>query len=337
MKFPAYVPAGARAYITRTLEGNPKPGWKGILAIIAEFKRDKVDGYPLDVLEREAACMKRFAHDERMQEVYGALAKVFTADKQYADFLRLAEHVSQVDFNDYRDRVKQVEALAPKIAEAAETLRTLLVDAGSAGAGIGYCPDEFFSIRALLEVTDSAGRNLHIWRGTRDCITGRSMAHAGGSNEASIDLADKQVALAYTEDEAEEAGNTPALAVRIVPVEHVDVTPEQEARNMLGYAWEKAPDLPQLLTTVADAARKWRAEPGKAISAAIASRKRNRAKEYVRAFARALREQAGIDTEGAIVAAIAEISNIALNSEDVALTADDVRKALALRLAEDSN
>jgi hypothetical protein len=309
MDFPAYVPAGARAHISWTLEGGGER-WQGVNALVAEYRQSYVSPENLASVEGEQTCVLRFAHDDRMRAVYNELQKVFTSDDQYADFLRSA-YAADLDFERYRQRVKQAKRLAPKIAEAASALACLLKQAGDVGGG--KAPSEFYCIRTLLNATDNHeldDHNLHMWRALRKSITGERREVSPGPQDLLP------------------VGPMKFVLVPVKPGE-AKIDPEEQARNTLFYAWENAPDLVAILGTVEAAARNWIPQEGGAIGAAISTRQRSQVSEYVRAFAKLLRQHMpSLEFSAPIVAAMAGVADVVLNDANNVVTADAVSKAL---------
>lgn len=332
MQFPNYVPEGARAYIRRTLEGNGQH-WKGVNAFITEYRADGIGGYPLHVLEHERDCLNRFAHDLRMKNAYAELQKTFTTSEQYSDFLSAAWQ-AHIDYGPYRDRLKQAKEIAPKVAAAARELSSLLNQLATTHT---MPPNELYSIRDLLDATDNNelyGYNFHMWRSVRESITGTKQKPLNADKlSQEVDLTPQKVIVHHEGENIDESiKNDPnTLIVTIRSFESDDskaaIDPEIQTRNMLGYAWEKAPDLPAILEVVAHAADDWAPQETGAIGAAVSNRQRNRRAEYVRAFASILRQRRGIDVKGSLVAAIAATTDVVLNLETTT-SADNVRKAL---------
>lgn len=308
MDFPAYVPVGARAHISWTLEGNGKQ-WRGVNALVAEYREIHTSTDALISLEQEQACVLRFARDIRMGNVYAQLREVFTADAQYADFLRSAWQ-ADMDYGRFRDRVKMARSLAPEIAEAARKLAKLLAQAGEVGGG--NAPTEFYSIRSLLDATDNLrldGHDLYMWRAVRARITGQRPEVSTGAHQLQ---------------------SMEPMKIVLVPAKpgEVKIDPEEQARNMLFYAWEKAPDLVAIMGTVEAAANNWIPQEGGAIGAAIASRKHNKAAEYLRAFAEHLMESLHLELAGPIVAAMAGTANVVLNDPGADISTDAARAVI---------
>lgn len=334
MNFPAYVPTGARDYIRRTLEGGTDGDhWKGINAFVAEYRADGIQDSDdaLQGLLKEQACLQRFAHDSRMRDAYTALQVVFTTDAEYAGFLRCAEAAS-LDFAPWRESIKTANAVKSGIANKARELASLIEQAGKEGHG--YAPAEFFSVCTLLAETEADGHNRHIWPSVRGTITGeqRELPPVDQA-EAAGDEIPRAVKVVWSDEECDEARQVDqdALLIRVVPMEgggKVERDPEQKAREMLRYAWEKAPDLPALLETVAQAATHWTPGVGGAIGAAIASRQKNRATEYLRAFDKSLRENGIAYRSAGFRKAMACVANVVLNDPDMDVSADAVRKAI---------
>lgn len=339
MNFPSYVPAGARAHITRTLEGDGQ-NWRGVNAFVTEYQNKGVEGDALEGLKREQACMLRFAHDPRMRDVYARLQTVFTNDEQYADFLRSAWE-ADMNFSPFRKRVKQAKELAPKIAEAARELASLLKQAGEVGGGVA--PGKFFSVRVLLDATDNHehdGRDFDIWQIVRKTVTARRPERPDTASPATNTAAEgeNKPVIIVSEEDAEEAerNNPDAQIIVLRGTAKGDIDPEEQAREWLGYAWGKAPPLSAILGTVAQAADDWRPQESGAIGAAISSRKQNPVTEYLRAFADLLRDKLQIALDSHIIAAIAFTANVVLTDPNIDISADGARKAVTLRPVEDS-
>jgi hypothetical protein len=311
MKFPAYIPAAVREYVTKLIEGD---SWEpvGLQESLAHAERrlaeidEKIqscirwgkDDY-LPGLEKERAealahrdslagdidCLRRLVQDERMREAYAILTREFTDDRQWRNFI-YAAWAARADFAKYRDRLKRAAELADEVAQKAETLAKLIRQFSATGIN---GPSEFYSIPELLRQTDNhelEGHNLHMWRSMRRHIL----------------------------------GDPPEWDEKLV---------DEEARNMLRYAWGTAPEVSELLETLASAARAFKPSAPGMIGAAIKSRKRSPKTEYLRAFGNLLTEEHGIALTTPIVKATAITATVVINLPDVDLTSDDVRKALA--------
>ncbi len=332
MQFADHVPEEARAYIRRTLDGDDSH-WKGVTAFIAEYRATGVKGFPLQVLERERDCLHRFAHDLRMKDAYAELQKTLTTSKQYADFLSAAWQ-ADMDYGPYRDRLKKAKDIAPKVAAAARELSSLLNELATTHT---MPPNELYSIRDLLDATDNDalyGHNFHMWRSVRESITGTKRKSLNADKlSQEVDLTPKNVIVLHEGEDIDESvkndPNTLIVLIRSFTAGDSEAAtdPEIQTRNMLGYAWEKAPDLPAILDVVAHAADDWEPQETGPVGAAVSNRQRNRRNEFVRAFASILRRRMGIDIKGSLVAAVAATTDVVLNL-DTTTSADSVRKAL---------
>ncbi|MBK6744293.1 MAG: hypothetical protein IPG66_15535 [Hydrogenophilales bacterium] len=337
MDFPAHVPAAVRAHITTLIEGDSwEPmGWAESLASaerqLAEIegqiescirwgKDDYLPGLRKDRagavahrdgLAAEVDCLRRLAHDARMADAFALLTREFTDDRQWRNFT-YAAWAARVDFAKYRDRLKRAAELKGEIADAAETLAKLIRQFSETGIS---GPGEFYSIPELLRQTDNhemQGHNLHMWRSMRQHVLG--------------DLPKRDA------PETKPAGGEPMPPVEIVIVpmgEKAEIDPEEEARNMLRYAWGTAPDFSALLGTMANAARSFKPSESGMIGAAIESRQRSAKTEYLRAFGNLLTDVHGFALTTPIMQAMAIVANVVINLPDVDVTYDDVRKALA--------
>jgi len=158
------------------------------------------------------------------------LETVFAADDQYAAFLRSAWG-AHIDFAPFRERVKKAKELAPKTSKAARELAALLNEAGKVGGGVA--PDEFYSVRTLLAMTDNHemdGGNLLIWRSVRSAITGESRKFPPADQAEYEAATTPRQAIIVSEDDAEEAkqNNPHALIIAISGVGPSDVERNQE-------------------------------------------------------------------------------------------------------------
>jgi hypothetical protein len=313
MKFPAYVPAAVRAYVTALIEGDSGVplGWQGTLAhaerrlaeidekIQSCIRWGKDDCLPglrkeraealahRDSLAGDIDCLRRLVQDERMREAYAILTREFTDDRQWRNFI-YAAWAARVDFAKYRDRLKEAKELAAEIAQAAETLAKLIRQFSATGVNR---PSELYSVPELLRQTDNhemEGHNLYMWRSMRRYVL----------------------------------GDPPEWGVQ-------DEKPaEEEARNMLRYAWGTAPEFSALLETLASAARAFRPSAPGMFGAAIKSRQHNPKTEYLRAFGNLLTDVHGFTLTPPIMRAMAVAATVVINLPDVDVTYDDVRKAL---------
>lgn len=351
MDFPAYVPAAVRAHITRLIEGDSwePQGWRASLAWAASLanaeeslsrieraietylRRGEDDYLPSlriqkaealahrDRLAGDVDCLRRLAHDARMRDAFALLTREFTDDKQWRNFI-YAAWAARVDFAKYRDRLKQAAELKGDIADAAETLAKLIRQFSETGIN---GPGEFYSIPELLRQTDNhemQGHNLAMWRSMRRHVLG--------------DLPRQDIPEAKPVEESGEPPTVEIVRVFLVPEEKAEIDPEEEALNMLRYAWGTAPDFSALLGTMANAARSFKPSESGMIGAAIESRQRSAKTEYLRAFGNLLTDVHGFALTTPIMQAMAFVANVVINLPDVDVTYDDVRKALAKLGAE---
>lgn len=340
MDFQAYVPAAVRAHITTLIEGDSwePQGWAASLenaeetlsridrAIETYIRRGEDDCLPSLRIQRAEAlahrdrlagdvdCLRRLAHDARMTDAFALLTREFTDDKQWRNFT-YAAWAARVDFAKYRDRLKRAAELRGEIADAAETLAKLIRQFSETGIN---GPGEFYSIPELLRQTDNhemQGHNLQMWRSMRQHVLG--------------DLPRRDVPEMRPAEESSEPPTVEIVRVFLAPEEKAEIDPKEEARNMLRYAWGTAPDFSELLDTVAKAGRAFKPSESGMIGAAIESRQKSPKTEYLRAFGNLLTDVHNFALTTPIMQAMAIVANVVINSPDVDVTYDDVRKALA--------
>jgi hypothetical protein len=248
-----------------------------------------------------------------MRDAFALLTREFIDDQQWRSFT-YAAWAARVDFAKYRDRLKRATELKSEIAEAAETLAKLIRQFSETGIN---GPGEFYSIPELLRQTDNyemQGHNLHMWRSMRQHVLGELPKR---------DIPEKRP--------PGESGDTmPPIEIVFVPMtEKAETDPKEEARNMLCYAWGTAPEFSVLLDTVAKAGWAFKPSESGMIGAAIESRQKSQKTEYLRAFGNLLIDVHGFALSTPIMKAMAIVANVVINSPDVDVTYDDVRKTLA--------
>lgn len=338
MKFPAYVPAAVRELLTHYLDGERGgdiPGYVGLAAradaeckeieraIEARVSRGEAEylsGLRRQLTEAQARhkrlssdvdCLRRFASDARMRDAYALLAQEFTDDEQWRGFI-LAGWAALIDYGPYREKLKQAGELKAEIGEVAAKLAALLLKFADTGI---VAPDEFFSVAALLRNTDNyemSGHNLHMWRLMRGRLLGDRPDREGNAGPLSVPMEGQGISV---------------LIAPVAPGGDAKISPEERQRDELTYLWTLAPGLPSILQTVADAARNFTPLESGMIGAAIAGRQRNVKTEYIRAFAKML-DRNRVTVTGNAMKAMAIVASVAINTPDVDVSYDDVRKAL---------
>jgi len=329
MDFPPYVPNAVRVSMARMLEG--RDSWQAALesanATLTCLEQRRADDPHDDALRIEHAesvahrdhlaaevtCLQRLVHDARMRPAYARLVGALNADKQLSGFIDAA-WAARMDYGKHRDRMKAADDLAREVAAAAGVLADLLRKAESFAGPM--LPSEFFGIRSLLKNTehDREDRDFHMWPGMRRYILGERDPRSTSADES----------LQLPDDEAPRK-----IEIRFVaPGEADALSPEEEQRNMLCYAWGTAPSMARIIATMQREALAYVPAESGAIGAALASRKRNRKTEYLRAFDALLSDVHHIDRTAEVINAMAITASVVLNDPDDAVTPGDVRSAL---------
>ena len=114
----------------------------------------------------------------------------------------------------------------------------------------------------------------------------------------------------------------------VSPGDSVKIDPDEERINTLIYAWNTAPDLADLLDTVAKDGRNFKPSETGMIEAAINSRQKNTKTEYLRAFGYSWHTVKNNELTPSIMHAIAITADVVLNLPDCSVTYDDARKTL---------
>jgi hypothetical protein len=329
MQFPSYVPAAVRKKISRYLEGESDrdiPGYIQLLAcagshlcelsraIQSRKDRGEIEYLPnlhkqmadavqrRDGLARDVDILKRLANDPRMREAFRLLNDEFTNGNQFEGFI-FSAWVARADYANYRDRLKRAGELKGEIAKTARALAVLIRRFANTGVD---GPDEFWSIPALLRRTDS---DDVLWRPLRRQLLGDRPESAGEPGASDVD-------------------NAPTIEVRFVAQDdRVKVDHQQQALDTTRYIWHLSPPLPALLESVATAARSFTPRESGMIAAALISRQRSNKTEYLRAFANRLIDS-GIAVTTPVMHAMVPAANVVINSSELDVSYDDVRKAL---------
>lgn len=118
----------------------------------------------------------------------------------------------------------------------------------------------------------------------------------------------------------------------------IDTDPSEEPSDLFLCTYKLAPDVSAVIKTLSLTAKNFIPKQSKAIDAAICSRKSNAKTEYLRAFASILMNWRRMTITAGIMNAMAVTATVVINSPDVDVTYDDVRKALSalINRSEDS-
>jgi hypothetical protein len=265
-----------------------------------------------DFLAAELECLRRLGSDPRMRDAFALLTAEFNVDQEWRSFI-YAAWAARMDFKKHRDRLKRAAELSGDIADAAKALANLIREFSEIGLN---GPDEFYSVSELLRQTDNhemKGYNLHTWRSKRRHILGELPIRDLTETKPDIERGDLESLAEIVSTQMREGGK---------------IAPEEEARNMLLYAWGTAPEFPALLDTVAKASLAFSPRESGMIGAAIDSQKHSPKTEYIRAFGSLLTESHGFALSLPILKAMKIVVNVVINQPDVDVTDDDVRKAL---------
>ncbi|WP_326536855.1 hypothetical protein [Pseudorhodoferax sp.] len=332
MDFPSYVPNAVRELIDAYLEGDSAHNWAdfGWREALAKSERElrRLEGLLQSIKDLEGlnnvrveyakesanargigenvASLERLALRPEMQAAYARLVGALGTDTELKAFIRAAWG-AHMNYGTFRDRLKEAAEIARKVADAAGALHELLQKAEGFGT---YLPGEFFGIRSLLRNTDHDpdDRNHYMWQRLRHVVLG-----------------DRP-------DPLPQDTNVVPLRVEVVLVSALDATPldpEEQARNMLDYAWGTAPDVRHIVATMQRAAQECVPTETGTIGAALSRQKSNRKTEYLRGFASLLRNEHSIKLTADIMNAMAVTATVVLNDPDTVVTYDDVRKAVA--------
>lgn len=305
LKFPPYVPQQVREYVAGLFEA---PG----------------------LHPEHAGVLRRLTGaDPRMRDAWARLAHIARTDEDYVLFV-LSAWWARDDYGEWRERTRQAGELARRIAETARELAGLLRQIEQTHTRL---PHEFTSLQALLWRSPSAQGGPYdlIWSRVRQEICGPAWLNED------IPPADGPPAELLEIDDRLREGETPTIRWRD---ENDDdsMSGEQKRKEQrqleLSYAWEKAPDVRQVLITLARAAENYTPHPGaNYLAAATAAQKPNTVTEYIRGFARLLLEN-GLKVTPPMRTIMALAGAVVLELED--LTPETVRKALSGRFQPDS-
>lgn len=301
MKFPDYVPPAVQEYIAILLEGqHGNPGWLAV--------KDK-PGH--EYIAEIVAFLQRFEKpDEVIQEMFHHLEDAKLSEADLKQFMNAA-WVANPDHKKYRDAIRKADKLRLDIAKSAEALSRQLNEI--LRLPLTDTPMTFYSLPALLRSTDNRD-DPAMWPLMRPYVLGEPIEQSGEATAPAV---------------ADEVTVTVDRSVKVTICE-ANPDPAHNVWPDLRYAWGIAPDLPQLLETVAKAARDYEPRFYGRIGDAIAKQKPSPKTEYIRAL-RSMLKDARIDETPAVRNAIACVTTVALNDPDMVASYDDVRQALGLK------
>lgn len=338
MNFKSFVPPPARRYIEETMRGSSdNDGLEKILAnanqriseISVSFQKklqndgilnsddlknkSMAEAYR-DQCAGDIAFLQRLGSDLRMETAYQELEGVFTAENEWRRFLHSCWG-ARIDFHKYRKRIKSATYLSKEIAEQAEALALKIreLDQGITD----NMPLELHSIQALLRETDNhsvSDRNLEMWRIHRSVVLGDQPPEY--IEDAQLGQRDTLIEKACPENEGEGS-------------EAISASEIDQYRSNVRYAWGLAPDFASLLFKVAEIMKDFSPEEHGYIGAGVAFRESNEKTAYIRALYSLLSDGCGIEMSLPVRKAIALVTTIAMDHEDIEATLDDVTKAIS--------
>lgn len=319
MRIPTYVPAPAREFIETELKATNESGlaafsesatsYAAAIAQQIEHVSRSKDKSSLPALRerlenanvtRDEAltqfeCLRRLACDRRMQGPYNSLYSVLTSQDQWATFLCAASG-ALCDWRDHQDRLRRRKQLRDEIAKKARELAILLREAHRNG-GL-TCPPVFhYTLDLLLKTKRSDRRTSSAdnWTYLRDWLS------VGSSR-----------------------GEHTGAAVSDEVLKH-----DELVRTFVRNGLDGAPEPSLLIDALADAAESWTPGPTGHLRFGVASRKRNSKTDYLHALISLLEaENIPVDSP-TMMHAIAIVAAVVINDENVDITYDDVRKAVA--------
>lgn len=273
--------------------------------------------------------------DSRMREAWTKLAGIARSDEDYVLFLQSAWWARD-DYGEWRKQTRQAGELARRIAKTANELAEVLRQIQRTHARL---PREFTSLQSLLWRSPSAQGEPYdsVWLVVRQAICGPSWL-----NE--VPSADDPPAESLEIDDRLQEGGTLTVRWHGGKNDDQDFAEEQKLERYnaekqrrqlaLSYAWQKAPDVRQVLLTLARSAENYTPHPGADyLAAATAAQKPNTVTEYIRGFARLLIEN-GLKVTPPMRTIMALAGAVVLELAD--LTPETVRKALSGKFQPDS-
>lgn len=300
MDFPAYVPAAVRAEIARSINGD--------------LRR------PIGLTEAVASV------EHRLVELEGEIERATgRGEVNYLDSLRKQRAIVAAEHDELVSDLDCVQRLAldPRMREAYVLLAG---EFDNDGQWENFVDAAYMARRDYSKVRDRRKRADELREDIADSADGlaraiRQLAETGIEMPGEFYSIPELLRQADNYDE-EGVGRTAFLHPGTGKVEIVQ-----------GDALKTAPDLPALLDTLANAARRFQPKIYGMAGAALASRQQNTKTEYLRAFGflltvhRLPNFQIALTTP--VMRAMAITANVALNLPDVDVTYDDVRKALS--------
>lgn len=341
LTFPDYVPLYTQRQATLLLHGEGvnfgDAGWVGALARLRD-KLSQVEQYLQDAkwLSEEARsalhrdkrdlstrikqakdeieCLERLTArpDPDLENVYALLARHTSDEKQVWSFIYAAVSAN-IEFARYRDALKSARERKQEIAGLAQALAEQLDSFDRTGV---QGPDAFWSIRSLLEITDAPEGDHIVWHHMR--------RHVLGEHVMPIEK-DTDLAAVRDEPEYDDSNDLPDDEFVIEELEEgktVATTSEQDRR----YAWQVAPQLPDVLKTLSHVASTFEPREHDLIRAALNTRQGSVKTSYIRGFVHLLNEN-DISLTPPIMRAMAKAATLVLDRKDLVVSYDDVRKA----------
>jgi hypothetical protein len=307
MDFPAYVPAAVREYVTKLIEGDSwEPvGWQESLSH-AERRLAEID-------EKIQSCI-RWGKDHYLPGLRIERAEaVAHRDSLKAEVDCLRRLVQDV-------RMREAYAILTREFTDDRQWRNFIYAAWAARVDFAKYRDRLKRAAELAsEIAETAETLARLIR----------QFSANGINGPGEFYSVPEL-LRQTDNHEMEGRNLHMWRSmrRVVLGETPGIAPEEKARNTLRCALGVAPEVSELLETLANAARSFNPSVTGMIGAAVESRQRSLKSGYLRAFGKALTDH-GIALTTPVMKAMATTATVVIDLPNVDVTYDDVRKALA--------
>lgn len=219
----------------------------------------------------------------------------------------------------HRETPTEAKTIANDIAESAKALISSLRKFQR--LNLEDTPLEFISIQHLLRETDSSGPlgiKLGEWRILSPEILGHEENAVFTGDSRSV-IKDRPPVYDIVKEESDLAHKRLWL----------ELSQYDESLDPIQSAWNMAPDLTEILETVANRASQYKPEEKRGmVRAATTSRESNAKMEYLRAFVYILTNECGIALSKNIKKAIAIVATTVLANLKITVTDQEVRQSL---------
>tara|TARA_R110000823_G_C15947080_1_gene501118 strand:+ start:512 stop:1594 length:1083 start_codon:yes stop_codon:yes gene_type:complete len=271
--------------------------------------------------------IQRLRDSTGMKEAYDLLSTEFTELSQWRALLYSAIRAN-IAYDRKRETISRADELTNAIAQQAEKLADNIRKLEAMNLHGLYHPlSDIQYLLSISEVSETSRDRIKRWNEEKDPFLAQTSSDIPFEEKHSHYFPDSQRFLSPKDSPGHDL-MADTLQELTKPVYRA-LAQYALANAPSGTVWAIAPDLPELLTALAQASKEYRPKYLGMVGEATSSRQRNPHTQYVRAFVYILQHDYGIELTMPIKRAIPVVANVVINDENTNTSYENLRKLLS--------